>query len=69
MRTGTKPAPTQSRTHERFAYKVWLSGTECTMLEELAQRGSLSNSATMRAAILKTWEHTFQRGPGRRAQT
>ena len=66
MPRDTTPAPLKPRTQQRFAYKVWLTSTECTMLEELAERGSLSNSAAVRGAILHEWERTFQRGPGRR---
>lgn len=66
MPTDTATARYTRRIAARCPRKLWLSDTEDRMLSDLAQRGSLSRSAAMRYAILYTWEHTFQSGPGRR---
>ncbi len=65
MTTSTKPALTGPRPTERHPVKVWLTETEHAMLNDLKGRGSLSLSATVRAAILTNWERTFHKQPAR----
>ncbi len=63
MVTDTAPAIPMPPLRGRTAHKVWLYSTEVAMLNDLANRGHMSKSASIRAAILATWERTFRRGP------